>query len=131
MATRFLHVVSALALAVALVAPGLAALVELQSKCHEDDAIGLYGVRVVQVLLHRNKSGAGVKVGDWFAMNAGAGSDGNLPSIGERVLFVGPGFVEKDGTMGFTARVLTVAPMQKDIDELRSVIPSVPTKPGT
>jgi len=108
----------------------LAALVEVQSTCHADDSVCLDGVQVVQVLLHQGKSGAGIKAGDWFPLNIGVGGDMDLPSVGDRVLFVGPAFVEKDGTRGFTARALTVTPSQKDIDELRSVIQSIQTKPG-
>jgi hypothetical protein len=108
----------------------LAALVEVQSECHAEDPVCVDGVRVVQVYWHRDASGAGIKAGDSFSLNLGAGSAGDLAMIGQRVLFVGPAFVEKNGTRGFTARVRTVAPSPKDIDDLRSVIQSVQAKPG-
>lgn len=100
----------------------LAAVVEVQSVCHAEDAVCVDGVKVVEVLLSRDPSGASVAVGDFVSLTLGAGKDAGLPAVGDQVLFVGQPDVQKDGTRGFVTNTFTVAPGPKAVDELRTVV---------
>jgi hypothetical protein len=100
----------------------LAALVDVETRCHREDPSCLDGVRIVQVLLQRSSSGAQFKAGDRLVLHVGAGRDEGSPSTGDRVLVVGWPLDAKDARSDYTARAMTVAPTRKEIEELRSVI---------
>jgi len=109
----------------------LVALVQIDTTCHREDDLCMDGVRVVQVLLDRNPQGARVKEEERFLLHVGRGDDPASPAMGDQILFVGTPLNPKAAESDYTATVMTVAPSRKDIDELRSVIASLPSSGGT
>lgn len=100
----------------------LAALVQVDTTCHREDDLCMDGVRVVQVLLDRNPQGARIKAGGRFLLHVGRGDDPAAPKMGDQILFVGTPLNPKAPESDYTAKVMTVAPSRKEIDELRSVV---------
>jgi hypothetical protein len=109
----------------------LAALVQVDTTCHREDDLCMDGVRVVQVLLDRNPQGARIKAGGRFLLHVGRGDDPATPKMGDQILFVGTPLNPKAAESDYTAKVMTVSPSRKDIDELRYVIANLPASEAT
>jgi len=107
----------------------LAALVQVDTTCRREDDLCMDGVRVVQVLLDRNPQGARIKASGRFLLHVGRGDDPATPKMGDQILFVGTPLNPKAPESDYTAKVMTVTPSRKDVDELRSVIANLPA-PG-